>query len=851
VHVGDTIFYQLQLGVPGTACQASNVNAFIKFPDGTVVQFLSGATIFQGDTITCPGDPRCINTNLYRYTVRAQDIGSNFVLAVANPLNGVTNTCSSATAPNEVGVVLNAVGISLTDPAGKTYSSCNNLGATVLFGGLACTKSCVNAIGQNGQISFTGSVTNTGNSRLVNVSVSNLVNGVSSLITNIAQLNPGQSVAFGGSYTPANPCVPTTDIITVRGTDDLGSNVTSTCSATCSNILTPCLSVTKACTGPVVVGQSQTISGVVSNCGNVTLTNIIVTDNILGPVTNIASLPPGTSASYSLTFTAGCVGNTNTVTARGTTICGQNITNSATAPCLVTENPCIAVTKNCNPPVVQAGGVVTFSGVVTNCGDIALTNVVLTDTFLNRVIAVFPSLARGGQAGSSLPYTTNYTTTPADCAAGLVTNRVIAVGRDFCNTRNVTNSASCTFQVQCAPCINVTKEIACYLGTNQQGADLCSTFSKFATGVQTDSQKPEFCYRITVTNCSTTVALTNVTVIDDKYGDLTSHFAGINPFPPGGSATFTFKVELDGASPPSTISLITNTVVASGKTAIGGQTVSAQDRAVAQIRPASVICSKLITAADDQDGILTGQDNHVLLPQDGAVHFVTNAVRVCNNGSIGLSNIIIADPKLQALGCTMPAPFTLAAGQCVTQMLCVQQITADATFCASPFTNQIFVTAGIDVGTNSLCVRDQAGSNVLAHTTCQSIIECQVRRVCIGTPGYWMNHPEAWPVDTITIGGIAYPKAVAIKFLSGQNSGDKSITLFRHLVAAKLNVLKGADSSCIQNVINAADLWFQNYAPGGVPANIPGSSPAWKQGEPLKNELDRYNNAQLCATLEC
>src|SRR5215212_9232052 len=58
VHIGDTIFYQVQVGVAGTACQASNVNVVVKSPDGTVVQFLSAVTIFQGDTVTCPGDPR-------------------------------------------------------------------------------------------------------------------------------------------------------------------------------------------------------------------------------------------------------------------------------------------------------------------------------------------------------------------------------------------------------------------------------------------------------------------------------------------------------------------------------------------------------------------------------------------------------------------------------------------------------------------------------------------------------------------------------------------------------------------------------------------------------------------------
>ena len=46
-----------------------------------------------------------------------------------------------------------------------------------------------------------------------------------------------------------------------------------------------CLAVTKTCQ-TAVVGQSQLISGTVTNCGNVTLTNITVSDNIAGAITN-------------------------------------------------------------------------------------------------------------------------------------------------------------------------------------------------------------------------------------------------------------------------------------------------------------------------------------------------------------------------------------------------------------------------------------------------------------------------------------------------------------------------------------------------------------------------------------
>ena len=113
-----------------------------------------------------------------------------------------------------------------------------------------------------------------------------------------------------------------------------------------------------------------------------------------------------------------------------------------------------------------------------------------------------------------------------------------------------------------------------------------------------------------------------------------------------------------------------------------------------------------------------------------------------------------------------------------------------------------------------------------------------------GTPGYWKNHPEAWPVETITIGGVVYTKEQAIWWMN-QPDGDKTITLFRALVAAKLNVLIGNDDSCIAGTISAADAWFVTFGPVG--SGVPARSAAWRIGEPLYELLDLYNNGGLCA----
>jgi len=117
-----------------------------------------------------------------------------------------------------------------------------------------------------------------------------------------------------------------------------------------------------------------------------------------------------------------------------------------------------------------------------------------------------------------------------------------------------------------------------------------------------------------------------------------------------------------------------------------------------------------------------------------------------------------------------------------------------------------------------------------------------------GTPGYWKNHPNAWPVNTITVGGITYTKAQAIAWL-GKVGKDKTTTMFSSLVPAMLNLLIGNDGSCVNAAIAAGNAWMQippaGYGPVG--SNVAASSYAWSVGEPTHQTLDAYNNGLLCA----
>jgi len=113
-----------------------------------------------------------------------------------------------------------------------------------------------------------------------------------------------------------------------------------------------------------------------------------------------------------------------------------------------------------------------------------------------------------------------------------------------------------------------------------------------------------------------------------------------------------------------------------------------------------------------------------------------------------------------------------------------------------------------------------------------------------GTPGYWKNHPEAWTLDPVIVGGVPYTKVQALAWLDLVGK-DKTTTMFSSLVSAKLNLAFGTDPSCVLSTIVLADAWMAKYGPVG--SRVEASSFAWKVGEPLHRLMDNYNNGMLCA----
>ena len=198
---------------------------------------------------------------------------------------------------------------------------------------------------------------------------------------------------------------------------------------------------------------------------------------------------------------------------------------------------------------------------------------------------------------------------------------------------------------------------------------------------------------------------------------------------------------------------------------------------------------------------------------------------VTNTGNTTLNNITVTDDKVSTISCPKSS---LMSGETMT-------CTASGTATEGQYENKGCVVgyASGSVKVSDCDMSHYYGKKKDTQTSCGT-----------GTPGYWQNHPDAWPTSSIKIGGITYTKAQAITIIAMSVAGDKTYTLFPALVSAKLNVMVGNNSSCIYSTIAAADAWMALYPPG---SSVKGSSTEWKQGEPYYWALDNYNNGLLCA----
>jgi large repetitive protein len=373
------------------------------------------------------------------------------------------------------------------------------------------------------------------------------------------------------------------------------------------------------------VGQVVGYTIALTNDGNVTLTGVTVTDPAAdfdcGSAVFPATLAPGASinctASHTITqadLDGGSV--SNTATASGS-FGSTPLSATSTAGADASQNPSLNITKVANPLTYgTAGQVINFTIVLTNNGNVTLTNPDVTDAAVTNLdCGTLPATLA---PGAHIDCTASHTITQTDIDDGSVTNTAVGTASFGSTDLAVRAGATATASQTASITIAKTPSRATYTAAGQ------------VIG-----------YTITLTNDGN-VVVTNPSVGDPSVGNLD---CGTLPatLAPGASinctASYTVtQADLDAGT------TIANT--ANGAASFGTTNLSATD-------------SVQTTAAQNPSVGITKAADPTTFNTVGQV--IGYTIVLTNNGNVTLTNPSVSDPSVSNLDCgTLPA--TLAPG---------------------------------------------------------------------------------------------------------------------------------------------------------------------------------------------
>jgi uncharacterized repeat protein (TIGR01451 family) len=211
----------------------------------------------------------------------------------------------------------------------------------------------------------------------------------------------------------------------------------------------PAIALIKEATvsGTGTLGDEITYTFTVENTGDTNLTNVVVTDPMVGLIITgnpIASLEVGVSNStitgtYTITqkdIDAGGVTNKALATAQDpdgndlTDISGTTNDNDDPTVTILTQTPAIALVKSAIlSGTGTLGDIITYIFTIENTGNTTLTNLVVTDPMVGLVFASGSSIAALAPGATTLA-TATYTITQSDIDEGNVTNSALVTAQD-------------------------------------------------------------------------------------------------------------------------------------------------------------------------------------------------------------------------------------------------------------------------------------------------------------------------------------------------------------------------------------------------------------------------------------
>ena len=278
------------------------------------------------------------------------------------------------------------------------------------------------------------------------------------------------SVTFTINVTPTAAAIPgVTNAATVGGGGDPSCPVATPCSSPPVDTVidwTASLDLVKTVvsTEPYTSGSLISYGLVATNTGTVPLTDVSISDPLLGTLMCTPAQPATLAPLASLTCSGTYVVNPadvesgeviNTAVASGTDPADDPVgaTDGTTTP--IAQNPAITLVKSVTSTgPYGVGDVIDYSFQVTNSGDVALIDITVNDPLLGGAMTCTPTgLVPGGSATCG---PASYTVTEADVIAGSVHNQAVATGKRPGDPATVTDEDEVTTPVV-QPGISVSK----------------------------------------------------------------------------------------------------------------------------------------------------------------------------------------------------------------------------------------------------------------------------------------------------------------------------------------------------------------------------------------------------------
>lgn len=505
-------------------------------------------------------------------------------------------------------------------------------------------------------INYTFDVTNTGDLTINDVGINDATVGTVNCPSAANALAPGDSVTCSATYTITNADVRNGSVDntatasgSVAGTGATTVTSPESSTSTPTTAPDPSLTLVKSVLPASIsaAGQSVTYSFLITNTGNVTISNISVdersfsgtgtTPSVTCPAGATSLVPTANvmcTATYPVTqadVDAGSV--TNTAVATGKAPAGDDVVSSpSSASFATTASPALTIVKSASSTGgsgLHAGDVVTYSFVVTNTGNVTITNVDVDEgrfTGSGSLSAVScPPGAASLAPADQITCTATYTVSQADVDAGDVTNVATAVGTPPGGPAGSVVSPPSTVDLP-------------------QAADPALTIVKSASPVTMSIAGQRITYSFLITN-SGNVTIADASVIDSAFtgrGKVSTVTcpAGATSMVPGAritcSASYRVRqADIDAGS-------ISNEATATGTDPRGGTVTSP---------PSSV---KVVSTAVSKLGLVKTA-HAVDLNNDGKIDVgdqVDWSVTATNLGATTITHLTVSDPSAGGATCT-------------------------------------------------------------------------------------------------------------------------------------------------------------------------------------------------------